>query len=64
MKELNPAQKKFIKIKENGHIPPYSLVTGFDIRFMYEKWLKIVINSKLNQLEEITNEEAGNHLKK
>lgn len=27
MKELNPAQKEFIKIKENGHIPPYSLVT-------------------------------------
>lgn len=59
MKELNPAQKEFIKIKENGHIPPYSLVTGFDINFIYEKWLEIVANSKLNQLAEITNEEVG-----
>ena len=55
MKELNPAQKEFIKIKENGHIPPYSLITGFDINFIYEKWLEIVANSKLNQLVEITN---------
>lgn len=59
MKELNPAQKKFIKIKENGHIPPYSLVTGFDIDFIYEKWLKIVASSRLNQLAEITNLEVG-----
>ena len=64
MKELNPAQKEFIKIKENGHIPPYTLVTGFDIDFIYEKWLEIVANSKLNQLEEITNEEVGKALKK
>ena len=64
MKELNPAQKEFIKIKENGHIPPYSLVTGFDIKFMYEKWLEIVANSKLNQLAEITNEEVGKALRK
>lgn len=64
MKELNPAQKEFIKIKENGHIPPYSLVTGFDISFIYEKWLEIVANSKLNQLVEITNEEVGKSLKK
>lgn len=55
MKELNPVQKEFIKIKENGHIPPYSLVAGFDINFMYEKWLEVVANSKLNQLVEITN---------
>ena len=64
MKELNPAQKEFIKIKENGHIPPYSLVTGFDISFIYERWLEIVANSKLNQLAEITNEEVGKALKK
>ena len=59
MKELNPAQKEFIKIKENGHIPPYSLVTGFDIDFIYEKWLEIVASSRLNQLAEITNVEVG-----
>lgn len=64
MKELNPAQKEFVKIKENGHIPPYSLVTGFDISFIYEKWLEILANSKLNQLEKITNEEVGKALKK
>lgn len=64
MKELNPAQKEFIKIKENGHVPPYSLVTGFDINFSYEKWLEIVANSKLNQLAEITNEEVGKALRK
>ena len=64
MKELNPTQKEFIKIKENGHIPPYSLVTGFDISFIYERWLEIVANSKLNQLAEITNEEVGKALKK
>lgn len=60
MKELNPAQKEFRKIKENGHIPPYSLVIGFDINFIHEKWLEIVAGSKLNQLVEITNEEVGN----
>ena len=64
MKELNSAQKEFIKIKENGHIPPYTLITGFDVIFIYEKWLEIVANSKLNQLAEITNEEAGKALKK
>ena len=64
MKELNPAQKEFVKIKENGHIPPYSLVTGFEINFIYEKWLEIVANSKLNQLAEITNEEVDKALKK
>lgn len=64
MKELNPAQKEFIKIKENGHIPPYSLVTGFDINFIYEKWLEIVANSKLNQLAEITNQEVEKALRK
>lgn len=64
MKELNPAQKEFIKIKENGYIPPFSLVTGFDIDFNYEKWLEIVANSKLNQLAEITNEEVGRALRK
>ena len=64
MKELNPVQKEFVKIKENGHIPPYSLVTGFDISFIYKKWLEIVANSKLNQLAEITNEEVGKALRK
>ena len=64
MKEFNPAQKEFIKIKGNGHIPPYSLVTGFDINFIYEKWLEIMANSKLNQLAEITNEEVGKALRK
>ena len=64
MKELSPTQKEFIKIKENRHIPPYTLVTGFDINFTYEKWLEIVANSKLNQLAEITNEEVGKALKK
>ena len=64
MKELNPAQKEFVKIKENGHIPPYSLVTGFDINFIYEKWLEMVANSKLNQLVEITNEDVGKALRK
>ena len=63
MKELSSDQKEFIKIKENGHIPPYSLLTGFDVRFIYEKWLEIVGNSRLNQLEEITNEEVGKVLK-
>lgn len=64
MKELNPAQKESVKIKENGYIPPYSLLTGFEVRFIYEKWLEIVSNSKPNQLAEITNEEVGKHLKK
>ena len=64
MKELTPEQKEFIKIKENGHIPPYSLLNGFEVRFIYEKWLEIVGNSRLNQLEEITNEEVGKALKR
>lgn len=63
MKELTPEQKEFIKINENGHIPPYSLLTGFDIHFIYEKWLEIVGDSRLNKLEEITNEEVGKVLK-
>lgn len=64
MKELNPAQKEFVKIKEKGHIPPYTLITGFEINFIYEKRLEIVANSELNQLVEITNEEVGKSLKK
>lgn len=63
MKELTPEQKEFIKIKENGHIPPYSLLTGFEVRFIYEKWLEIVGNSRLNQLYEITNERVGKVIK-
>ena len=39
------------------------MATGFDIIFIYEKWLEIVANSKLNQLTEITNEEVGKALK-
>ena len=63
MKELNSDQKEFIRIKENGHIPPYSLLNGFEVHYLYEKWLEIVGNSRLNQLEEITNEEVGKVLK-
>ena len=63
MKELTEEQKEYIKIKEKGHIPPYRLVTGYDVRFIYEKWLEIVGNSRLNQLYEITNEEVGKVLK-
>lgn len=64
MKELNPAQKEFIKIKENGHIPPWDLLNDFEIDFIHEKWLGLVANNKLNQLAEITNEEVGKALRK
>lgn len=40
------------------------MVTGFDIDFIYEKWLEIVASSKLNQLAEVTNEEVGKALRK
>lgn len=63
MKSLSEDQKEFIKYKENGHIPPWTLLNGFEIHELYEKWLEIVGNSRLNQLEEITNEEVGKVLK-
>ena len=40
------------------------MLTGFDVSFIYEKWLEIVANSKLNQLAEITNKEVGKAIKK
>lgn len=63
MKSLSEEQKEFIKYKENGHIPPWSLLNGFEINELYQKWLEIVGNSRLNKLEEITNEEVGKVLK-
>lgn len=63
MKSLSEEQKEFVKYKENGHIPPWTLLNGFEIHDLYEKWLEIVGNSRLNQLEEITNEEVGKVLK-
>ena len=63
MKGLSEKQKEFIKYKENGHIPPYGLCHGFEIDFMFERWLEVVANTKLNSLEEITNKEVGAAIK-
>lgn len=64
LKRLTENQKEFLKIYSSGHIPPYDLCSGFEIRYMYEKWLEIVGNFKLNHLEEIRNEEVGAAIKK
>lgn len=63
MKTLSEEQKEFVKYKENGHIPPRTLLNGFEINELYEKWLEMVGNTRLNKLEEITNEEVGKLLK-
>lgn len=63
MKGLSEKQKEFIKYKENGHIPPYGLCRGPEIDFMFERWLEVVANTKLNSLEEITNKDVGAAIK-
>ena len=63
MRGLSEEQKEFIKIKK-GHIPPWNLCNGFDVDFMYKRWLEVVASFKFNHLEEITNEEVGAAIKK
>ena len=64
MRGLNEEQKEYIRTKEKGHIPPWKLCNGFDIDFMYERWLEIVASFKFNHFEEISNEEVGAAVKK
>lgn len=64
MKGLNERQKEFIKYKGSGHIPPYGLCHEPEIDFMFERWLEVVANTKLNSLEEISNKEVGAAIKK
>jgi DNA-binding XRE family transcriptional regulator len=64
MKGLIEEQKEFIRVKEKGHIPEWSCCNGFDIEFMFERWLEIVASFKLNQLEEISCQEVGDSIKR
>lgn len=59
MKGLTDEQKEFIRTKEKGHIPEWGCCNGFDIEFMYDRWLEVVASFKFNQLEEINNEVVG-----
>ena len=64
MKGLTEEQKEFIRTKEKGHIPEWDFSRGKEITFMYERWLEVVANFKLNSLKEITNKEVGSAIKK
>ena len=64
MKGLTEEQKEFIRTKEKGHIPEWDFSRGKEITFMYERWLEVVANFKLNFLKEITNKEVGTAIKK
>ena len=64
MKGLTEEQKEFIRTKEKGHIPEWDFSRGKEITFMYERWLEVVANFKLNSLKEITNKEVGTAIKK
>ncbi len=57
MKGLTEEQKEFIRTKEKGHILGWDFSRGKEITFMYERWLEVVANFKLNSLKEITNKE-------
>ena len=64
MKGLDKNQKEYIKSKENGHIPDWHKSVGIDLDFMFNRWLEVVGDFKLNRLEEISNEEVGAAIKK
>lgn len=64
MKGLSEEQKEFIRTKEKGHIPEYSINSGKEIDFMFSRWLEVVANFKLNHLLEVSNEEVGAATKK
>ena len=63
MRGLTENQKEYIRTREKHHFPQYDLVNGQDIDFIFERWMKVVANFKLNKLEEITNKEVGNAIK-
>ena len=64
MKGLSEEQKEYIRIKEKGHILEWGCCNGFDVDFMYKRWLEVVASFKFNSLKEITNEEVGPAIKK
>ncbi len=64
MRGLTEEQKEYIRTKEKGHIPDWSIYRGIEIDFMYERWLEVVANFKFNHLEEISNEEVGAAIKR
>lgn len=63
MRGLTEDQKEYIRIREKHHIPHIDSLTGKDCRFMYERWLEVVANFKLNKVKEITNKEVGDAIK-
>ena len=64
MKGLTEEQKEFIHTKEKGQIPEYGKTTGEDINRIFERWLEVVANFKLNRLKSITNKEVGEAIKR
>lgn len=64
MKGLTEEQKEYVRTKEKGHIPEYGKATGKDIDRIYERWLEVVADFKLNRLENITNKVVGEAIKR
>lgn len=64
MKGLTENQKQYIRTREKGHIPEWGLISGFEYDFLYNKWLEVVGNFKLNSLKDIVDKEVGEAIKK
>ena len=59
MKGLSENEKEWIRAHEKHHMPDYAV----DNKSLFNRWLDIVGNFKLNQLHEITNKEVGDAIR-
>ena len=59
IKGLSENEKEWIRAHEKHHIPDYAV----DNKNLFNRWLEIVGNFKLNQLHEITNKEVGDAIR-
>ena len=62
-KGLTEEQKEYIRTKEKGHIPKFGKLTDKDVDQIYERWLEVVANFKLNRLESMQTKKLVKPLK-
>ena len=51
--------KRSILEKRKRTYPKWGCCNGFDVDFIYQRWLEVVASFKFNSLKEITNKEVG-----